>query len=301
MPRFHGQAVGGDHDAVPVVLDAPYGMAEPYGGAETVREALRDDLGAADEPVLLRAARHVGQPAYAARAVDVEQRVQQRHLGRFAGQHALGEQLAEKPAEAGPRVAARPHAEALRVQQARPRRPPRRLHRHPPGHPLQREDQPAHVEQPERVHPRHVAGVLDAPAAEVEELAAGVVRRVGGDAELRGQLGDVVLARADPLPADLHDLPAAQVVVERPPAHPVARLDHQHLTAALTQPRRRGQPRKPGPHHDGVHGLGRHDPSISAPRRPVPAPDRPDRAGHLGRPPPAGKVAATMSDLGSPR
>ena len=108
------------------------------------------------------------------------------------------------------------------------------------------------VQQHDRVDARDRAPVAAQPAAVLDQVLALAVRGERLDPELRGQRGEPVLGRADPLPAHLDDLAVADVVVEHAPADPVARLHHHDRRAARAQPARRGEAREPGADHDHV-------------------------------------------------
>ena len=77
-------------------------------------------------------------------------------------------------------------------------------------------------------------------------------RREALDAELLGQRGEPVLGRPDPLAARLHDLAGADVLVERAPADPVARLEHDHAAAGPLQIAGGHEPGQAGPHDDDI-------------------------------------------------
>ena len=96
--------------------------------------------------------------------------------------------------------------------------------------------------------------VGDALSSQHEDVASLVVRRVRGDAEGAGEGEHAVLARADPLATDLHDLAVGQRVVERSPADTVAGLEDEDGRAGGHQDERRGQPGE-APAHDADIGF----------------------------------------------
>ena len=77
---------------------------------------------------------------------------------------------------------------------------------------------------------------------------------------------DPILAGPDPLAADLDHLAATDRVVERPPADPVARLEHDDRMTGADKLSRRGQPREPGADDHDVHAPARAGPG-ARPRR----------------------------------
>jgi hypothetical protein len=84
---------------------------------------------------------------------------------------------------------------------------------------------------------------------------------VGGerlDPELGSERREPVLRRPDPLAADLDHLAVAEVLVQRPPADPVAGLEDRHGRAAVDQRPSGRQPREPGADDEDV--------SVDAPR-----------------------------------
>ena len=136
-----------------------------------------------------------------------------------------------------------------------------------------------HVQQDQRVDPRDRAAVAPQPAAVLEHVLA---LHVGGErlhAELARQRGEAVLGRPDPLGADLHDVAAADVLVEHPAADPVARLHDDHGRSRGRQPRARPSARRarrrPPPHRPRALCRLRHR------RAPYPVPDAAEPAGSL--------------------
>ena len=85
----------------------------------------------------------------------------------------------------------------------------------------------------------------------LDQVLALAVGGEGLDAQVPGECGQVVLARADPLAPHLDHLAVADRLVERPPADPVAGLDDEHLAAPGGQLAGGHQPGQPGAdHHD---------------------------------------------------
>jgi hypothetical protein len=71
---------------------------------------------------------------------------------------------------------------------------------------------------------------------------------------------DPVLARSDPLPADLDDLAAADRMVERPAPDPVARFEHDHRVPGLGEVAGGAQPGEARADHDDVRASPRSTP-----------------------------------------
>ena len=88
------------------------------------------------------------------------------------------------------------------------------------------------------------------PAAESEDPVTLVVGCEQGDAQLVRQRPDAVLARPDPLPAELHDRAIREGVVEQASADPIARLEHHHRTTRGLKVAGGGQSRQARPDHD---------------------------------------------------
>ena len=106
-------AVGVHGHPVARVLDAPHGRAEhdPLL-AELLRHPQRDQLRAADEAVLLGAALGVEEHLEAARRVDVEEHVQERHVLGLGGPDGLDAELEQRAAALRGEVAAHPGGRA---------------------------------------------------------------------------------------------------------------------------------------------------------------------------------------------
>ena len=107
-----------------------------------------------------------------------------------------------------------------------------------------------HVQQHERVDARDRAACSGAACRRTRARSR---PRVGGEvvhAELGRQRREPVLGGPDPLGAHLHDLAVADVLVEHPAAHAVARLHHHHRRTRRGDGRapptgRRARPRPP--------------------------------------------------------
>ena len=85
------------------------------------------------------------------------------------------------------------------------------------------------------------------------------------DAELAGQRREPVLRRPDPLPARLDDLAGVirrEILVERPPADPVASLEHHDPLPRAREIPSGHEPREPGPGHHDIDVV--HQPIINA-------------------------------------
>ena len=90
-------------------------------------------------------------------------------------------------------------------------------------------------------------------AFDVVRGVAFVVGIVGADAELADQGSHAVLARTDPLTADLHDMPSANRHVERAPAYAIACLEHEkRIYSAPFELAARHQTREPRTDDDHV-------------------------------------------------
>ena len=77
----------------------------------------------------------------------------------------------------------------------------------------------------------------------------------GLDAERARERRDPVLRRPDPLTADLDDLPAADLLVEDPPANAVERLEHDDRATGGHELARRHEAGEPGSDDEEV-GVG---------------------------------------------
>ena len=189
--------------------------------------------------------------------VDVEQDVQQRHVLRLGGPDGLDAELEQHATGSGGEVAAHPGRGRLAVEGGRVGRLPGGVERHLAGHAVEPPLGALHVEQHDRVDARDRPAVAAQPPAVLDHVLALPVGGEGLDAELGGQRGQAVLRRADPLGAHLDDVPAADVLVQDPPADAVAGLHDDHGGAGRGRRARRGQPGQAGSDHDevGVTGL----------------------------------------------
>ena len=95
------------------------------------------------------------------------------------------------------------------------------------------------------------------------------------------QGGDAALRRADEGAAGLDGAAGLEVVVEHPPADPVARLDAQHVDPAASQPFRGDEPGDAGADHDHVGAPGER--SLPAGRLGVGCVEQPGRQCAEGR------------------
>jgi hypothetical protein len=105
-------------------------------------------------------------------------------------------------------------------------------------------------------------GILEGSAFAAERAAALIVRAVespaaaqdphGGQAEIRGEVPDVLLLSLDEVPASLRVLSAGEPVPSRhdAPAHAIARLHDRHLGAVRLQIARRDEACEAGSKHD---------------------------------------------------
>ena len=239
-----------DHDAGVAVADGAHRRAEDDALAERGGDPLGDDLGAADDAVLLGAALGVEQRLDRAGRGDVEEGVQEREvarLGRPDGLHREPDQVApgrraDRPPDPG--------VEGLRIPAGGVGRRPRRRRRHPLRQPVDPRQRQSGLGEPDRVQLRDRAAVARNRAAALEQVLARGPGREGLDLELAEQGEDPILRRADPLGTELDDLAVADRMVERPPADPLARLEHDHLAPRGGQLACRAEPGEAGADDD---------------------------------------------------
>ena len=83
--------------------------------------------------------------------------------------------------------------------------------------------------------------------------------------KLTREIRDRILGGSDPLPAHLHDLTAADVGVERPTAHAIARLEDNHLETGGHEVERGGESGQSRAHdrHVCVARRRRHDRTLA--------------------------------------
>jgi hypothetical protein len=189
--------------------------------------------------------------------VDVEQQVEQRQFLRLRGPDRLDAELEQRPPAFCREVAAHPGGHGLPVERSGVWGPPGRLQRDAPSQLVEAPLRALHVEQHDGVDARDRAAVAAQPAAVLDDVLALAVGREGVDPELTRERRQPVLGGPDPLAADLDDLPVADLLVEGPPAHPIARLDHDHGGAGAHRGAGGRQAGQAGPdHHEvGVAGL----------------------------------------------
>ena len=240
------RAVGADGHAVRVLGDRAHGRLED--DVERLRQLPREQLRAAHEAVLLRAALRVEQRLQPAGGVDVEEHVEQRGLDGVDRPDGLEREPEHRPRRGRAHVAPQPGLERLRVPPRGAPGGPRRLERDAAGHQVQPRHRLAEVGQRERVHRRDRAAVAVDLLPRGEQVLALGVRRVRRHAELARQRQQPVLRRPDPLRAELDHLvrPGADRLVQRPAADAVARLEHHDGAPRGREPPGGGEPREPG-------------------------------------------------------
>ena len=244
--RVHGRPAGS-------LLDPANGHTKSDTVAELLGEAERHELRAADEPVLLRAARCARERVDPAARVRVEERVQEREVGRLGGEDPLGEQPQHLSSRPRARVALYPGLERLRVELPGTIGRPRHFERHVPGETIEACLRLPDVGEHEGAEARTRA-VTDRLVTQMQQMLPGVVRGERLEPELGGEFGHAELGRADPLPAELHDGAVGERVVEDPAADAVAGLEHHDLFARGHELARGDQSCDPGA-DDGHVGL----------------------------------------------
>ena len=228
--------------------------------------ALSDEqLAAPDEPAVLRAALAAdpaldrADVARVAKAGDLGEHVQHRYLGRDAAERGVEEQVDQVDPRLRVRsVGPHPRVGRLVVVLRRLAPGPRRLDRNLGGERVKLGHDHRQVDDPGGSRRRRVAGVVgDVPAAVDVGALKILIRGVGGDAEILGQVQGVVLRRADELPADLDHLSAARAsssaFVRRPgrappappPSGPTPPASGRRTDRRGRRPRRRRRPCAP--------------------------------------------------------
>ena len=242
-------------------------MRETDASTELLGHRERDPLRAAHEAVLLRAVARAREPVHSPAGVRVEERVQERVVGRLGREHGRRVQAQQIAALARAAVPLDPGLEGLGVPLLGAGRAPRGLERHPPGEVVEPGLGLADVGEDERVDARDRALVATLRLAEAEQVLTLVVGGEGVDPEVDGEPLDPVLRRPDPLAAHLDHHAVIQLPVHDPAADAVARLDDDDLTPAGKQRLRRAEPRQPCSHDDdvGLDPFG-HEPRLRSAR-----------------------------------
>jgi hypothetical protein len=257
--RHHGVArrdeepVGFDGDAVAALGDRAHGRPQPHRHAERVGDPARDLARAAVDEVLLRAVLDREQRVDAAVRVREIEQVEQRDLGEVRSHQAPQRRLEQIARNLRAHAAAlEPPLDRARVPLGRARRGPRRVERHLARHPVDRPVRECEREHRERGDLRDQARVAArAPTAD-QQMCARHVRLVRGDAHLLREAEDRVVARAEPRAAAVDRGAVRQLLRPDPPAHAVARFEHDHRLPRLNQPPRRGEPGITGADHADV-------------------------------------------------
>jgi hypothetical protein len=208
-----------------MVFDAKSGSAEKDTISELGRHALRDDLRTTNDSLILSTSVVEDHWQQATGRAQVVQDPKQRNALRIAGPDRAGDQTENRRREARRCVLAEPIPERRAIEASGTIHAPWFTNRH-----LLAET----VELPGDLREVGGFGETDVRQKTARDRAFDVVRGVafvvgieGADAELADQGSHAVLARTDPLPADLHDMPAANGHVERASAYAIACLEHE--------------------------------------------------------------------------
>jgi hypothetical protein len=182
---------------------------------------------------------------------DVPEAEQRRRVARLAAVRGVEEDVDQVDGVTGEFGLAQPGLVRHSVQVTGVRGPPRRRRGHLARRLADAGQGDAHVGEGEEVRGSVPGEPPGLAVADVDPLAGhgGLVR---GHADLLGQRQDVVLGGAHELPADLGHLAVAEVVVEQPPADPVAGLQDGHGPARGDEFARRGESGQSGADHDDV-------------------------------------------------
>jgi hypothetical protein len=217
---------------------------------ERLGDADGDLLRSADEAILLGPSLDVGEQLEAAGRAQVEGDVEQRHLlGLRTPDGSAGDSQQPLRLRAQHRPVD-PRGEAGRVEASGGAPLPGGLGVDAPRQPVELAQAAVDVEQGERVEPRDRAAVAAKAAVEPQQVRPLGVGRERLDPDLGGERGDPVLGRPDPLPAHLDHPSLAEVGVDRPPADPVARLEHQRLGSGRGERPGGGEPGEAGADDD---------------------------------------------------
>ena len=120
--------------------------------------------------------------------------------------------------------------------------------RHPLRHPFEPQLRLREVGARELRQGRHRAGEATAAPGEIEQVVAVGVGGKRHESELGDQRAHAVLARSDPLAAELDGAPTREGVVQHAAADAFARFEHEHVAPGRAQPARRGQAGEARPH-----------------------------------------------------
>ena len=238
-------------DVVRTVGHRLHGGAEDDALVELGRHALGQLLGAAREAPLLRAARRAGQVGQTAAGVEVEEREEERELARARAEDGLDRDLEDGAGRGRGQVGVEVGGERLRIEGGGIGGVPGRVDGHLEGGEVQIEHAGDPVGGALGVRGRDEPDVEVPPSlAQLDPLPLGEGGK-GGYAHFGRQRGQVVLGRADPLPAPVDRGSGLGDLGEGASADAVAGLEHQDVDAGAGQVTGGGQARVAGPddHH----------------------------------------------------
>ena len=244
------RAAGRDLDTVGRDRD-PVAVCEPAHRGRQLDDALellghpqRDQLGAADDAVLLGAL-GVREPLEGARRADVEEDVEQRQVARLARPDADDREAQDVAGDLGPDVAPHPRRERLGVPALRLRRRPGGVEGTADAIRLSR-----HIATPTSASPTGFARGSCPSSGPARRRARRGWRRPCRWGRSRAPDRRSAAAPGPgwgpPTGPDLDHLAVADRLIERPPADPVARLEHDHLAIGPGEARA-ASPASPAP------------------------------------------------------
>jgi hypothetical protein len=258
VARLDGGGAGDDAHAVVVLGHHADRRLQRDPLAQAVGDLLADDLRAAHEAVLLRAAAGGDEAQERARGLRVAgrrgvlQRVEQRQLLGVGAPDRLAGGDEDGLALGAGHLRAHPVVQGHCVPRLRLLGLPGCAHAHLLGEGVELgrgDDRLLDVGVVGQAGDRRVQR---AHAAGEQDVGAGVEGGEGLDAHGARQGEDAVLRRADVLAADLRDVPAAERRVERAPADAVARLEHDDGAVGGDESAGGGQAGEPGADHAHV-------------------------------------------------
>ena len=235
-----------------MIFDAQDGAAEKNTIAEVGRHALRDDLRAPFDALVLGPTVVEDHRQQASGRSQIVQDPEQRDALRVPRPDRAADQAKHRRREARRGMLAEPVSESFTVECRSIGHPPGLANRHLLGETIELPGDLAKVDRFGKADVRQETA--RDPAFDVVGRVAVVVVIKGADPKLGHQGSDAVLTGADPFPTDLHDVPAADGHVERAPTHALPRLEHdERIHPQLLELAPGHQTREPCADDDDVH------------------------------------------------